>query len=171
MIFRLFLEDVGELVGHVDCHGAHPQIEADQSVLVDVTKKHTEPVQMFNAVVDTDEEMNTVLDAKEEVADKNVEKKTNGDFSKDILAQFREDGKDNESEKDEEAGYEDGNWVKDAGKAGLLLLLGLHAILADEQLGLDCSWAEAVPQIQLRQNMAGGNSSTIVSLFRLEYIT
>ena len=148
MIFPLFLEDVGKLVGHVDGHGTHPEEETDQGVLVDVPKKHAEPIQMFKAVVDANEVMNTVLDAKEEVADKNIKKKTNSDFSENILAQFGEDDKDDESEKDEEAGDEHGNWVKDAGEAGLLLLLGLNAPLTDKQLGLDCFRAEAVPQIQ-----------------------
>ena len=42
MLLRLLLEYVRELVGHVHCHGAHPEEETDECVLAAVAEKYAE---------------------------------------------------------------------------------------------------------------------------------
>ena len=58
--------------------------------------------------------LHAVSNAKHKIAEEDVDEEANGDFSKEVLPQILDEDKDNEREKDEEAGDENCSWVKNS---------------------------------------------------------
>ena len=58
--------------------------------------------------------LHTVSNAKHKIAEEDVDEEANSDFAKKVLPQILDEDKDNEREKDEEAGDENCSWVKNS---------------------------------------------------------
>ena len=58
--------------------------------------------------------LHAVSNAKHKIAEEDVDEEANGDLAKKVLPQILDEDKDNEREKDEEAGDENCSWVKNS---------------------------------------------------------
>ena len=80
MVFWFLFENVWELLSHIDCHGTHPEEEADECVMGDVAEEDTGSTKVIQAV------LNAVSDTEEEVANKYIDKKANSNLAEEATS-------------------------------------------------------------------------------------